>query len=267
LSLASYKKLRQLVLLTASKHLGVLQQAPGEVLMSGLDTLKRGDFYVMGLNPATLGSEKAATPITVIQHLEKWNELEFSAYRDQCWRDECWQKDSFGRQIRAGCPHHDSKKKTHQRVVTELLGYLGVSPFNLHTIFTTNAIFAASRNANSFLAYRESTLDDAWKSCWPVHQLLLRIVRPKVILCLGYGNSSSSFAYLRGVGQQPVEAVVLGKGVKYFDAVLPVTVRRTLSCRVVGVFHPSWGNRVKKTREEFRNIVEEKVRLGPMIES
>lgn len=154
----------------------------GKAFYSGrLAFARPSDIYVLGLNP---GGEPNACPTdTVEYHTQKvLNEvgLDWSAYRDESWNGA-------------------------------IPGTLGMAPRMMHLfhrlgkapgeIPCSNLIFARSS--------RESTLANPINranECWPVHQLAIEFLKPKVIICLGK-TVGNYIKHKVGVGRLEAEFV------------------------------------------------------------
>jgi hypothetical protein len=158
----------------------------------------------------------------------------FCSYEDKCWRKSC--------PMDCQNPEHFGKS-LHQRRVKELAKILG---YNIREVFAANAIFVRSNNQDS-LAERETLFDN----CWPIHQIFLSIVQPTVILCLGNGEESSAFAFLR---KKLASGEKHHGRVKEFMGEILLPDRRTIRSRVIGVHHPScpWFDPVKDLRSHFK---------------
>jgi RimJ/RimL family protein N-acetyltransferase len=220
-------ELRKLVYRTVLENLGdEYADLSGAVLYNGWSSLRPGPLYLMGLNP---GGDPAKITQTVRQSIEALQE-NHCAYTDECWIPE-----------HRGC----RGKSTHQRRVLEL-----IRKFDPHLrryperVFATNAIFLRSTNTQEL---KKMKLDDLWGKCWPVHQLFLSIVRPKLILCLGNGNGLSPFSLLRERFSEKSEVCCpsgFRHGKSFFGRVQVnhregLDCRKWLDCMVVGVPHPS----------------------------
>lgn len=203
-----------------NKHLGSMLDERGWILYTGLDALRPAALYVLGFNPA---SDPANLVLRDIDHREE----SWSAYKDQCWRCDG-----------NGCTRPQKKfgeacLKRHQKNVLALMQGLGSRP---HDCFATNAIFVESRKAHEL-----EDLERRWATCWPLHQEMLAIVRPKLILSLGIGEAYSAFALLRRKAQRKHEYSYVGRDLKAFDGEFDLGAdRRALRASVVGVYHPSW---------------------------
>jgi hypothetical protein len=195
----------------------------GWVLYSGLDTLRPGKYYLMGFNPAKDDANELLTEHSAMP-------ANWSAYTQQCWHCE-----------KSKCIHRDemellkpSALKPHQVRVNRLVKELGLRP---EQIFSANAIFVESEGTGELKA-RSAQL---WDAFWPVHQWFLSIVRPETIICLGNGESDSSFDLLRRRAQ--TWDVVFGsknyRDGKIVSAMLPLLDGEHLSLKVFGIPHPS----------------------------
>jgi hypothetical protein len=245
---------RQALARIVQEKLGDLAQKGGEVLMTGIDSLRPGPFYMLGLNPG-LGSNTST-----LDQVTRWNLVDFSAYNHQCWNAVCWDKDSFGRQDTLTTCTHDRGGRPHQQTVRRIVANILPEKTALESIVATNAIFAASLRAQTFLKDTGYTLEQAWELCWPVHQFMLGIVRPKVIFCWGYGETHSAFAFLRAKSR--THRVTRGPGYKAFDAEFELE-SGALMPLVIGVFHPSYGYRIARSEQVLRQHIEERVGRPP----
>jgi hypothetical protein len=204
------------------------QEENGCTLYSGLDTLCKGDFYFLGLNPAV---DKSNVRINRIQYREgPW-----SAYLDQCWR--CAQA---GERL---CEHYNNtgsllSPKPHQKRVVRLMAKLGAEP---RKVMATNCIFLESTDAKSL----DSRTQELWERHWPIHQSLLDLIRPKIIVCLGLNKSGGSPYWLIQQKilplQRPIESKHNGVVVaRSYEGHVPIKDSdQYFSVRVMAVRHPS----------------------------
>lgn len=196
----------------------------GWLLYSGLDTLRAGKYYVLGLNPAEDPANEQLSCATIFNN--RW-----SAYKNQCWRcprDKCVHVTESGKLDPATL-------KPHQKRVIKLLEALGCQP---EDVFATNAIFVESRTAEE-IRKRRGVL---WGASWSVHRWFLSIVRPQVIICLGIQKDFSSFSLLR---EKSASWETLFDSTQYREgkvarASLHIGHRDSLDVRIFGVPHPSW---------------------------
>ena len=139
----------------------------GEFIYSATNTLRKGDVYLLGLNPGSSPDDK--TKRTIKEDLENFEFTTINKTLDENW----------GRYT----------KNDHQIKLPPLIHYL--LDKDLREICQTNLIFARSVNATS--------LDDFMShadKCWPCHELILNIIQPKLLLCNGSGEKSSSYSYI-----------------------------------------------------------------------
>ncbi|MBZ0059486.1 MULTISPECIES: uracil-DNA glycosylase family protein [unclassified Leclercia] len=142
-------------------HLSPHLERSGSILYSATSTLKVGDVYLMGFNPG--GGDGP----TISEQIDALADRTTNAYLDEEWTGK------------AG-------EAPLQRRVTWVLKALGYQP---REVCASNLIFIRSRDYRGV----EYTLAD---ECWPVHEEIISIVQPKLILV--FGNSATSpYDYLR----------------------------------------------------------------------
>jgi hypothetical protein len=150
----------------------------GTAMQNGWSSLRPGKLYVMGFNP---GGNPQAIKRNIGDSIQDLGNS-YSAFTDECWienHDE-------------DCSLEECKSKArHQRTVCSLVNVLHPE-FNVRDVFATNAIFMRSKYQDTLKGPRE-----LWEKCWPVHQLFISIVLPRVIVCLGNGERLSAFSLIR----------------------------------------------------------------------
>lgn len=156
---------KQGILAVAQNSLSDLMSLPGAILYSSYNTLKPGDVYFLGYNP---GGEGPDGP-TVADRLEALPSKTCNDFTDLEW----------GETAAAG-------QSTLQLRVKWLLDSLG---YRIEDVCSSNLIFAQSRDAKG-VPERYANI------CWPVHEAILALVKPKLILCCG-NSQVSSFGYLQ----------------------------------------------------------------------
>ena len=252
-----YSEVKKNVLNAMAEVPKEIQELGGEVFFSGLSALKKGDFYLAGLNPG-----EGAAYLTIKKHVEDWTLENFSAYVHQCWNDDCWSKDCYGMQenLACKCVRGDSK---HQRGVRRIFARCGeLSP---QDVFATQAVFVKSHSAANFRGDSKLKMREVFEAGWPLHRHFLSVVQPKVIICLGYQEGDSSFSFFRSKAA-PVSDIREYKRTKT-DGTLERYARfKSLNVKfhdpsipgeplVVGIFHPSyleyWAD-----IPEFQNLIE-----------
>ncbi|HEY3798376.1 MAG TPA: hypothetical protein VGL58_08480 [Caulobacteraceae bacterium] len=206
------------------------QQRSGSVFYSGLDTLREGEFYLMGFNPGGDVAKHADRTIErALPQAGPW-----SAYEDDCWQDECAGLAQCPRRPPgwAMCP------KVHQRRVREILGVLGETP---RQVFATNCVFVRSPTTETLAEAKDRSWEDI---CWPAHQWFLGIVRPQVIVTLGKGFGRTAFcALMNRAGVQKNLVTTLGEGgstdARVFVGRFDLGGGVFHAATVIGVPHPS----------------------------
>ena len=138
----------------ALRRLKGIADQQGTVLYSGHSTLAQGEFYLMGYNP---GGSTGARENTI------WHSLASLEAHKNAYTREKWA---------------DGGRSVLQERVCRLLAIL---ERQAESILTTNALFTRSRTADAV----EGGWDLWWDHCWPVHQLLLAAVRPRLIISMG----------------------------------------------------------------------------------
>jgi hypothetical protein len=202
----------------AFKQLRGLVNQPGKILYSSHETLCQGDVYLLGYNPG--GSEGPSISDSISNMLSQFE----NAYFDEDWSN--------------GAGDYKKGEAPLQKRVDLLITALG---YDLKAVCASNLIFAQSVNAHGV----SSALADV---CWPVHEAIMSIVKPKVILV--FGNSSPSpFLYLHNKYQGEVEYFEAGHGdwqVKTFKANI-----HGRSVRIIGFPHFSYYSPEGNERKEL----------------
>ena len=132
----------------------------GRVLCSAAETLRPGPVYLLGLNP---GGDPSIHAETVADSLAELPFRKENAYLDESWR---------------GRPNGESLL---QRRVQWLLTQLGLA---VRDVCASNLIFIRSIDATG-CGYPQTAAQ-----CWPIHDRILEIVKPKLIVT--FGNSAIS---------------------------------------------------------------------------
>ena len=178
----------------------------GFVVGSGRDTLCPDPLYVIGENPGGGERQHAGPEHTIAASLDSLPE----------------HRNGFVDDGSLTSPFYKNVEFVFQR--------LGRDPAG---VFCTNALFV--RSSSSKTNQRRS---EQWKLCWPVHQLFLDVVKPKVVLCLG----AYAFDRLRVIGGAITSATDPDGPAR--DGWLRRSARFELSsgqqrmCTLVGIPHP-----------------------------
>ena len=232
------------LLLASPDQIGDL---PGEVFSTGSKALAPSDLYVVGLNPGFGCSYR-----TIRSHVEDWSLDHYSAFLDQCWKEQCWNKDSYGMQTMSGCGCVKGVDK-HQQAVQRLIQRARPG-IDRRRVFATNAVFAKSDSEDSCRQETGLTLSRAFDSCWPIHQLFLTIIQPRVILSLGYAEGASAFSLFgrkaAQIGEVRSHSVHGRKFPSFKWANMTFNLgAANITCLVVGVRHPSYVPDAANTQE------------------
>lgn len=147
------------------RHAAPLLDESGAALYSGARTLRDGDLYVLGFNPG--GAEGP----TVRESLDR-----LTTDPDRNEYEEDWGNGD-------GPGGHPLQKRL--RWLLEALGH------DVGDVCASNLVFARSPGAAG-VGY-PATAD----LCWPVHEAVLRAVRPHTLLVFGDGEARSTYSYVR----------------------------------------------------------------------
>ncbi len=167
----------------AEAQLEPLLDLSGEVLFSAAHTLREGDIYICGLNP---GGDDAPHHHTIREDLERLPHKSSNNYLDESWRQR-------GRRYSQGA----APLQCRLRWLIEALGY------DLREVCASNLIFARSRGEAG------SGYPEYAQICWPVHERILRIVRPKMIMV--YGKPPFEFLCQRSMRLSPIDSIWSGR--------------------------------------------------------
>ncbi|MGF1733713.1 hypothetical protein [Photobacterium kasasachensis] len=146
----------------AKETLKYLLDSDGEVIYSSHETLKKGDIYLMGLNPGGSGF------ISINDHIDKMLTRDENSYIDEAWQNG---QKSYS----AG----DAPLQKRIRWLIENLGY------DTRDVCATNLIFKTTKSADE-LCFGLAGI------CWGFHEYILDIVKPKLILTFGNSETSAS---------------------------------------------------------------------------
>lgn len=144
----------------AKKTLKHLLNAHGEVIYSSHETIRPGPLYLLGLNPGGDGF------ITIGEHIDGMLSRTTNAFIDDRFS-------SGNRWIPAG-------EAPLQKRVRWLLTNLGLRP---EEVCSSNLIFKTSRSSDG-VSFGLAGI------CWPFHEAMIDIIRPKILLVFGNGETS-----------------------------------------------------------------------------
>jgi uracil-DNA glycosylase len=190
---------------------------PGGVLYSSSATLRRGDYYFLGLNPGGSGGESIRASLDAL-----------AARTSNAYLDECWEN----RRGRFKCGAHPL-----QRNAQRLFEALGV---RLEDVCASNLIFSQSSREGGAGYPKKAHI------CWPVHKLILAIVQPRAIFTFG----RQPFAFIaRQLALAIGDPVTAGRG----DWVCRVA--RGQSLVLLGLPHLSWYHPPDPVLTSIRELV------------
>lgn len=153
------------------EHLSPLLDESGSILYSSVDTIKKGDLYVLGLNP---GGDDTEINIPLQNTIADLRNKKTNSYLDEDW--------SNGRKYAIG-------QHPLQVNVTGLISSLGYDPGD---VFCSNLIFTRSKSQ------KDCKYSERAKTCWKVHEEFLKIVDPKCLIVFGI-SIISPFEYLKKI--------------------------------------------------------------------
>lgn len=152
----------------------------GEVIYSSGASLRKGDIYLLGLNPG--GPDK----VKIGDHLKAMLTRGHNAYVDEEWE--------------SGGNHRGKGQDPLQRRVVGLLTELG---YTADDVCASNLIFKTTRTAAKLFATKKEWEQSALrKRCWAFHEKVIELVQPKLLLVFGNGECSP-YAHLREVYPGP----------------------------------------------------------------
>lgn len=153
----------------AKNNLAIFLDEPGTILYSSHETLKLGSVYLLGFNPGGTGGYPVERSIN--QLLTNTS----NAYLDESWENK------------NGAWHRGEAPL--QKRIQWLLSSIKLNP---RDVCASNLIFFQSRKASD-ISYHSLV-----KLCWPVHEAILSIIKPKLIIV--FGNSEiSPYGYLHSI--------------------------------------------------------------------
>jgi len=197
------------------KNLPLILDKKGELIYSSHETLKKGDIYLLGLNPGGEGF------ITIENHLNKLLVKETNSYLDESWKNKIttW---PIG-------------QAPLQKRVDYLLTNLG---YKTKDICASNLIFVSSRSSSE-INYGLAGY------CWRFHESILDIIKPKIILCFGISDISS-YSFLLALYSGVESTVKSGHG--NWECRAFATLINGRKTTIVGIPHLSYYNIVGKEK-------------------
>lgn len=166
--------------------LSLIKKEHGEVIYSSKETLRKGKYYFLGLNPGGEGkitnSDGEVVENFIGKHLDNFPKRTSNAFFDEKW------------DIKIRTKNGDTKGRTYSIGENPLqlrVKYLFNETLKseLRDVFATNLIFKTTNNSES-LNFGLAGL------CWGVHLLALSIVQPDVIITCGNNQDKSAFFFI-----------------------------------------------------------------------
>ncbi len=140
---------------------------PGAILYSSYDTLQKGAYYLLGINPGGSGGNSLG------DHIDNLPRQTENAYLDEDWISP------------GGKDPQCFGKAPYQKHIQWLLG-----SFEQPTreVCASNLNFFRTKNV------QDITMEEA-SQCWNVHEMMLDIVQPQVIFAIGNAENPAKSAY------------------------------------------------------------------------
>ena len=142
-----------------------LQRKPGNIIYSGYETLSPGDYYFLGVNPGGHIDDKNPEADQILTKLlDKRDFPEENEYFDGIW----------GKERLPGVHHHQQN----------IQAFFECLEIDLRKVFSTNLCFQRSPGTSKYPGGKSQMEADIQKF-WPIHEYMLSVVKPKVIICNG----------------------------------------------------------------------------------
>ncbi|MGL1014443.1 hypothetical protein ACSTEF_21940, partial [Vibrio vulnificus] len=212
----------------AKETLRYLLNDHGEVVYSSSETLKKGDIYLMGLNPGGSGF------ISIGDHIDQMLTRTENSYLDEAWVN--------------GISKYEVGQAPLQKRVSWLMEQLG---YDVRDVCSTNLIFTTSKSSNE-LCFGLAGI------CWAFHESVLEIVQPKLIITFGNAETSASpYFFLKSLFKGNETTIASGHG-QWVCKTFNTKINGRETC-IVGLPHLSYYNPQGKT--EVVDWLKEKLRI------
>jgi hypothetical protein len=160
----THSDFKNLIVNTLGKNIIV---GDGATLYSSFKTLKKGDIYILGLNPG--GSDEG---LTIEKSLKNIRNEDYNEYLAE-WNRPAGQ--------------HPLQKNIHKLVK--------LFDQDVKSICASNLIFERSKNADAIKGiYRDS---EKMGKYWKIHKQIIEIVQPKIIIAFGNGVEISPYQFVK----------------------------------------------------------------------
>lgn len=147
-----------------------MKNKPGRILYSDKKTLEGSDVYLIGLNPGGSTNGKILK-----EEIEAIKQRTKNAYEDEPWE---W----HGKDLKEGT-------SPPQIRVKHLVTAIGVE---ICKVCASNLIFTQTK-AQLGLDKPENLAEN----CWSVHEAIINMAKPKVIIAIGNGQKFSAYTFLK----------------------------------------------------------------------
>jgi hypothetical protein len=232
-----FKELKELV----EVHCTSMLDLPGEVYFGSEVALQEPNgVAIIGLNPG--GVPEGGGVVSLRGDMDRWarNPLKanFSGFLDVCWHEPEFSRRETCSRCKVALSDPAKKHVIPQRHQATVIGIAGRVGFDLRKTLALNAVWLQTKDADTLhqrikmLGYAD--LSSAFESCFfPVIRALFESCSTRLVLCLGNGQTDSSFSLLRGALRVSKSAVVevggsyrdgrffLHEGVVYFGIAHP----------------------------------------------
>lgn len=209
------KKAIENFIVISKEKLNKIFNEEGYLFNSSIETLKKGDIYILGLNPG--GKIFGGENNKLLTNLENLFNEKNNNFLDEYWKCEKLEL-----------------KNPFQKRIDVLFKKLGK---NLRCICSSNLIFIRSKS--QYEIYKE--FNNYAEICWEVHKEILNIVKPNVILCIGNGEDISSYSFIKKLYKYNSETK-LESGRKNWKIKLIHIELNGNKITVIGLPHLSWYN-------------------------
>jgi hypothetical protein len=140
------------------------------------NTLEKGKYYIVGLNPGGLG--------------EASNRQDYESLKPRCGSDDNNNWSAYLVEDEGKWP---STLQPNMAAFAEQC--LTGGREGLRNIFSTNAVFARTPDVNGIEEHGSKAIILFESICWPWHLKFLDIVRPEIIIAISNGEGGSPSAY------------------------------------------------------------------------
>ncbi len=224
--------------------LSLIEKEHGEVIYSSKETLRKGKYYFLGLNPGGEGkitnSDGKVVENFIGTNLDNFPKRTSNAFFDEGWNIKIRTKKGVKRERTYSAGENPLQLRV-KYLFKEIL------KSELRDVFATNLIFKTTTNTNS-LNFGLAGM------CWDVHLLALSIVQPEIIITCGNAKDKSAFSFISDIYSGNIKSHPLAGSFCIKESIITIHNRPT---RLIGLPHLSLfeirNNEVFK--EEFLRII------------